>query len=506
MSHLPPGWIETSIEDVFAALSDGRTLHQGWSPQCEKEPSNSEDDWGVLKTTAIQDGAFLPEHNKRLPDQLAPRPLIEVHEGDILITCAGPRARCGISCLVHETRSRLMISGKMYRFRAPEKYMDPRYVAFYLQTAAARFAIDRMKTGGSDSGLNLTHDRFRRLRIPIAPHGEQGRIVAAIEEQFSRLDAGDAALERVRQNLQRMRAAVLQAAAMGQLVPQEANDEPATLWMETYGKSVDGKVSGLPPGWARTTIGELKTWSLYGPRFTSDDYVAAGIPVLRTTDITPYGRIRVDQAPKLALSDSDLQKYRVMPGDILVTRTGSIGTVAFIGEDRPAIPGAYLILYRFGLPIVFSEFIFFLFQAPHIQRQFIGKSAGIGRPNLNAPSINATVVDVPPFAEVIRIVDEVKRVLSSIERLEADIKAVKAHHHKLRSAVLAAAFSGQLAPQEPTDEPASVLLEKIGADRAVPDGQRPKGNRRIPRPGRKLSYERQCDYRPEVVELLQRPS
>src|SRR2546429_297217 len=73
-------------------------------------------------------------------------------------------------------------------------FIDPRYVEAYLLSATARRAVDRMKTGGSDSGLNLTHGRFRRLPIPLAPRAEQHRIVAAIEEHLSRLDTADAAL------------------------------------------------------------------------------------------------------------------------------------------------------------------------------------------------------------------------------------------------------------------------------------------------------------------------
>src|SRR6266478_8202550 len=139
-------WTEKPIEELFAPLEDGRTLHQGWSPQCEKAPSPSVDVWGVLKTTAIQAGEFQPEHNKRLPDHLAARPTIEVKEGDLLITCAGPRARCGVSCLVRHTRKRLMMSGKMYRFRVDPERADARYVEAFLQSERARFAIDKMKT------------------------------------------------------------------------------------------------------------------------------------------------------------------------------------------------------------------------------------------------------------------------------------------------------------------------------------------------------------------------
>ena len=128
LDGLPSSWVPTTIEELFAPLEDGRTLHQGWSPQCEKIPSPNDNVWGVLRTTAIQAGSFLPEHNKLLPTKLGPRPLIEVKVGDLLITCAGPRVRCGIACLVRATRRRLMMSGKMYRFRMPENLVDPRYL------------------------------------------------------------------------------------------------------------------------------------------------------------------------------------------------------------------------------------------------------------------------------------------------------------------------------------------------------------------------------------------
>ena len=165
------GWPSFPISELLATLDDGRTLHQGWSPRCEKEPSVSETKWGVLKTTSIQPAAFLPEHNKRLPDHLKPRPQIEVKPGDILITCAGPCNRCGIACLVRATRRRLMMSGKMYRFRLDPTRVDPRYLEAYLQSADAQAAIDEMKTGGNESGLNLTHPRN-----PPQPVERQGQI------------------------------------------------------------------------------------------------------------------------------------------------------------------------------------------------------------------------------------------------------------------------------------------------------------------------------------------
>jgi len=233
---LPPGWAEASIEELFAVLPDGKTLHQGWSPRCKKEPSPSPDVWGMLKTTAIQDGAFCPEHNKELPEHLEARPHIEVAAGDLLLTCAGPRVRCGVPCLVRETRRRLMISGKMYRFRVPEGMIDPAYVEAHLRTLDTQHLIDKMKTGGNESGLNLTHARFRPLPMRVAPYNEQRRIVAKLASLQARATAARAELNTIPALLARFRQSVLAAAFRGDLTGAwRANNpdaEPASVLLE----------------------------------------------------------------------------------------------------------------------------------------------------------------------------------------------------------------------------------------------------------------------------------
>jgi type I restriction enzyme, S subunit len=178
---LPKTWVAATIDEVLVPNENGKPFQQGWSPQCEKAPAEP-DEWGVLKTTAIQEGEFLEVENKSLPDALRPKPHLEVNEGDILMTCAGPRSRCGVTCLVKRTRPRLMISGKMYRFRPDSERILPEYLESYLLSRDAKQAIDRMKTGISDSGLNLTHSRFAELFVPVAPLNEQRRIVGKIEE------------------------------------------------------------------------------------------------------------------------------------------------------------------------------------------------------------------------------------------------------------------------------------------------------------------------------------
>ena len=120
-----------------------------------------------------------------------------------------------------------MLSGKMYRFRVSPDHFDPRFLEAFLLTSAAKASIDKMKTGGSDSGLNLTHERFRPLSVPAAPLNEQRRIMDAVEE-LSDLDAAVAALERTQAKFKHYRAAVLKAAVDGALTADWRERHPAT--------------------------------------------------------------------------------------------------------------------------------------------------------------------------------------------------------------------------------------------------------------------------------------
>ena len=216
MTNLPSSWALLKIIDVLVPNENGKPFQQGWSPQCEKYPAAS-NEWGVLKTTAIQEGEFWEHENKKLPNGLEPKPHLGVKNGDILMTCAGPRSRCGVTCFVKRSRDKLMISGKMYRFRCDPDLAYSQYLEHFLHSRESQYKIDRMKTGINDSGLNLTHGRFSELDVPLAPKNEQHRIVAKIEELFSELDKGVESLETARTQIMVYRQAVLKHAFEGKL-------------------------------------------------------------------------------------------------------------------------------------------------------------------------------------------------------------------------------------------------------------------------------------------------
>lgn len=223
LSDQPLG--QLAVADVISRLD------QGWSPKCESEAAG-EGEWGVIKTTAIQGIWFDELANKRLPSHLEARPAIEIVAGDVLITRAGPRSRVGVTCVVRQTRDRLMLCDKAYRLRVKPGVMNAEFLALMLNSPQALRAIEEMKTGISDSGLNLTQGKLLALSLPVPPVDEQKRLVAKIDRAFTEIDRLTAEAAAARRLLDRLDQAILAKAFRGELVPQDPADEPADVLLE----------------------------------------------------------------------------------------------------------------------------------------------------------------------------------------------------------------------------------------------------------------------------------
>lgn len=206
------GKAEHTIESVIESLD------QGWSPKCYNEPSRSRDEWAVIKTTAVQAGYFQEEENKKLPEDLEPRKQHELKKGDLLITRAGPRVRVGICCLVKKTRPKLINCDKVYRMRINSELAIPEYVEILLNAPKYSKEIEKMKTGISDSGVNLTQKGFLKILIPLPPLSEQHQIVAETERRLSVCDKLEETIVGSLKAAEVLRAGVLKRAFEGKLV------------------------------------------------------------------------------------------------------------------------------------------------------------------------------------------------------------------------------------------------------------------------------------------------
>ena len=225
--ELPEGWDVRTVADVTESLS------QGWSPKCDNKSSANESEWAVITTTAIQHIKFSDKENKVLPKHLEPRTQHELVDGDVLITRAGPRNRVGVCCLVKEPRKRLLNCDKAYRIKVKRDRVLPSYLVQVLNTSEFLGLIDKCKSGGNDSGLNLTQTVFSSIRILIPRKlSEQEIILGEIESRLSVCDKIEESIDQGLKQAEALRQSILKRAFEGKLVPQDVRDENASILLE----------------------------------------------------------------------------------------------------------------------------------------------------------------------------------------------------------------------------------------------------------------------------------
>ncbi|UYV15959.1 restriction endonuclease subunit S [Porphyrobacter sp. ULC335] len=184
----------------------------GWSPKCIETP-RSDDNWGVLKVSAVTWGRFQPEENKELPPSLEPRPEIEVAPGDFLISRANTAELVARSVVVPLNAPRkLMMSDKIIRFRFNDK-IDSEYVNLVHASPFARAYYARVAGGTSSSMKNVSQSQIRALAIPIPPLAEQHRIVAKVDELMALCDVLKARLADAAETRRHLADAIVERAA-----------------------------------------------------------------------------------------------------------------------------------------------------------------------------------------------------------------------------------------------------------------------------------------------------
>ena len=363
----------------------------------------------------------------------------------------------------------------------------------------------------------------RAHRLPVPPLPEQERIIAVIETELTRLDAAVAALERVRANLKRYRASVLKAAVEGRLVPTEADlarkegrdFEPASMllerilaerrgrweesdlarmnaagkppkddhWKSKYKEPIAPDTSTLPQlpdGWCWATVDQLISEPLSNGRSVQTD--PEGFPVLRLTALKENA-IDLSERKGGAWTAEAANPFLVAKGDFFVARgNGSIRLVGWGGlvdcePDPVAFPDT-LIRVRLAKGSVLAKLLAHVWNSRWIRDQIEHKAkttAGIHK--VNQTDLSRCVLPVLPMQEQQRVLSELERMTSIALIADQAVAAAEARCYRLRQSILKWAFEGRLVDQDPNDEPASVLLERIRAERpATPSRKSRKSN------------------------------
>jgi type I restriction enzyme S subunit len=339
---------------------------------------------------------------------------------------------------------------------------------------------------------------LREQWIPLAPLPEQHRIVAEIETQFTRLEAGVAALKRAQANLRRYKAAVLKAACEGRLVPTEAelartegrDYEPADVLLrrilaerrarweaenprKKYKEPAPPDTSDLPElpeGWVWATIEQVADHRL-GKMLDKAKNLGTPRPYLRNLNVRWFGFDMTD-IKYMRVTKEELDNVSVREGDLIVCEGGEPGRAAVWGKGgesmviqkalhrvRPYMGvSPWYLAYRLAADAGTGA----------LEKYFTGSTIM----HFTGRSLRSYVFPLPPSSEQQRIIAELERRLSVMGELEKQVEAALRRAERLRQAILKHAFKGKLVPQDPDDEPASALLERIGTQRRTSQGQR----------------------------------
>ena len=339
--------------------------------------------------------------------------------------------------------------------------------------------------------------------IPIPPPSEQHRIVAKIEELFSDLDAGVEALKKAKVQLKLYRQAVLKAAFEGRLTAawREAHGgdlEPASVILKKVREErknasqashkefpVDAPtLHSLPEKWEWVSLGELVDSmqnGIYKPR---EFYSSDGVACLRMYNIE-NGEIVWKDIKRMVLSAEEIKQYKLKVDDILINRVNSrelVGKAAVIPDNiERCVYESKNIRMRVKNNYVKSKYINYwlrLFGQGYFN---MNAQQVVGMASINQPQISAMPIPFSHPSEQYQIIEDVEFRFSILDSMEKGIDKGILQAGRLHQAILKKAFTGRLVSQDPEDELAAVLLERIKKERATQFSGK--------KPGRKASQK-----------------
>ena len=280
----------------------------------------------------------------------------------------------------------------------------------------------------------------------------------------------------------KLRQKILDLAIRGKLVPQDPNDEPASVLLERIraekerlikeGKIKRSKKSAsdtphyekeilfeIPESWEWTTIGEIASSILYGVSESAKEN--GRYRLLRITDIQD-NKVNWKTVPFTDYDEKKAQTYLLNDGDILFARTGATVGKSYLVENlkETAIYASYLIRVQTS-SVILPAYIKCFFESGFYWEQISFNSVGIGQPNVNGTTLATLIIPIPPYQEQMRIVEEANKLLSVVDCLDKEKGDLQRAIDGVKSKILDSAIHGRLVPQDQNDESAIELLKRI---------------------------------------------
>jgi type I restriction enzyme, S subunit len=442
--ELPVGWELASLEQLIG--NNGLFSDGDWVESKDQDPVGN---IRLLQLADIGDSNFLDKSARFVNDEQYERlRCTEVLEGDILI--ARMPDPLGRACLVPSLGQRLITVVDVAIVRSGEESVFPQWLMYAINSPAIRERIQLQSTG--TTRRRITRKKLAVLEFPLPPLNEQRRIAAKLDTALAAVDACRQRLDGVANLLKRFRQAVLAAATSGELTRE---------WREERGLSTDS--------WAQSSIIELADQVFDGPfgsNLKSEDYTSVGFRVVRLENIS---HLRFLEEKRTFISPEKfalLQKHVLFEDDVLFS--------SFVDEEvrtcllPSALSGVSInkadcFCIRVNEDLCLPGFVVSVLSCRSTFMSLDGLVHGATRPRINLRQLKSLSIALPPLEEQMEILCRQEQLFSLADQLEARLNTARKVVDRLTPALLAKAYRGELVPQDPSDEPASVLLERIRA-------------------------------------------
>lgn len=499
---LPPGWAWARLGEICSI-----------NPPTDVSHVPSDAAVTFVPMAAVEELTGKMDSSHRRPLREVTKGFVKFATGDVIFAKITPCMENGKIAIVPELPYGIGYGSTEFHVIRPQQGIYSAYVFYFVLQEWFRADARRHMTGAVGQ-QRVPVDYLRNAWVPVAPTAEQQRIVARIDELFGEIEAGEQELGKAREGLAAYRRAILKAAVTGELTREwreknppnetgadllarilverraarESSSTKLTMNDEALGASARKKryqepeplntadLPKLPPGWTWANVDQLCWFMQYGSsaKCTSEP---SGVPVLRMGNIQD-GQIDYDNLKYLPEDHPEFPDLLLDAGDVLFNRTNSaelVGkTAVYDGRKKLCSFASYLI--RLKLTGVMPEYFSYVLNSSY-GREWIAKnkSQQVGQANVSGGKLKKLCVPVPPKAEQQEIVRKVEELLGAANDLETN-NSIWVDSVRLRESILAAAFSGKLVPQDPADEPAAALLQRL---KASPDRQQtPRSQRR----------------------------
>jgi type I restriction enzyme S subunit len=405
-----------------------------------------------------------------------------------------------------------LLNQRVCKISPIESFYDKQLLAFALPGYLAAINANTP----SVTVKHLSSKTIGEIGLPLPPRTEQTRIVAKLEELLSDLDAGVAELKAAQKKLAQYRQSLLKAAVEGSLTAEwrakhkptetgaqllqrilterrtrweakqlpkfaEQGKSPPKDWQKKYPEPVQPDTTGLPElpeGWVWSSLGECFQVAFGAtPSRKEVGYWNGAIPWVSSGEVR-FNRIKdtKDKITDAGLSNSSTQINPV--GSVLLGMIGegkTRGQVAIL--DIPAANNQNCAAIWVSESDVPPEFVYCWLWSQYEQTR--RGSSGNNQPALNKAIVERIAIPLAPLAEMLEIVRLVDSTLDQIEQQDNGITRSLHQSTAQRQNLLRAAFAGQLVPEDPNDEPASLLLARIRAERAIQEKgvKKPRGRK-----------------------------